>query len=1021
MISRLSRPSLFFNKHLRPPRSHALDIWLNGLNQAWVRRLGVLGVILCSISTVAWGQISDNPSDATPSLTFNTTAGLSNTLTTACTTGSLNPASGDFSLSSTPTSTPVTIAGPAPCGNFMDLPPAAPNAAHDAWFRIDVPATAHRFRVTLIPGTVSPMTNGAMAIYEAPSASGPFRLIECAFGGSSITGSSTQPTLEAGCITAGNKLYVRVWDEATRASTLNFKLCVQGQEVATMPSRGAEETPCAATLLNPSASTYSIIDYAYTCDETPWLFADSGQYIGGDLWLRLTVPASGTVGMFIYRAATQFTNNIAVTAYLASACGTPATYRQVGHFGGSLAATPPATPNLTVSCLTPGATLYLRIHSFRDAQFSTLRYGKFRIRWTAGPATPAPPSNNQPCGATALTFGGSCPSVSGPGGNFDACNTPGIPIPPCGTFDGNTRDVWYSFVAPPSGTVHIEATSTTSGFPADPAMALYTTGGNGCNGRFTLIQCDANSGVGYSARIFRSGLVPGHTYYVRAWAEGSSAQGTYSICITEPSVAAGSCLYMISLSVLWGGGTQFMDVTINGGTPTTYATNGEPNEVFLVSIPNGATVLFEYYNTGTSTAATRQVYRLGDPVPLWSTTSGGPVAGPTPPPEYTFTLTNACGPIATSLADCLGAETVCTPNTEFGNLFGSIPPGNSYDLTAANMGCLNVENKGIAWLIFRPITDGTVAFWFDGTTNAPTTDLDFAIWDTGPAVFTPSLPNVWGGICAPETPPVRCSSARRNQSTGLQIGMDGLFTEGPGGWGWLAPLPVLQDHIYLIALVRGAGTVPNVQYQMRWTLHTDASGNTSNSMLSCTPMILPVELLFLEAKPEASAVQLNWATGSEKDSDHFIVERSSDGLSHFQPIGAVDAVGNSLRRTDYGFRDEQPEQGVNYYRLRQVDSDGTTTLSNVVTAEFSRTADRISMFPNPVNDQLYISLSGSEENHTLQLRIIDATGRVVQTNHLVDAGRNLRMEVSGLAPGPYVLVISDDHQVLVGSSTFMKE
>lgn len=788
-----------------------------------------------------------------------------------------------------------------------------------------------------------------------------------------------------------------------------------------MPSRGAEETPCAANLLNPNASTYTIIDYVYACDETPWLFADSGQYIGGDLWLRLTVPASGTVGMFIYRAASLFANNIGITTYLASACGTPSTYRQVGNFAGALGSTPPTTPNLTVSCLPPGATLYVRVHSFRDAQFSTLRYGKFRIRWTAGPATPAPPTNNQPCGATALTFGGSCPSVSGPGGNFDACNTPGIPIPTCGTFDGNTRDVWYSFVAPPTGTVHIEATSTSSGFPADPAMALYTTGGNGCNGRFTLIQCDANNGSGNSARIFRSGLVPGQTYYVRAWAEGSSAQGTYSVCITEPVVPVGSCLYMISLTILYGGGTQFMDVTINGGTPVTYATTGgEPNEVFLVTIPDGATVLFEYYNTGTTSAATRQVYRLGDPTPLWTTTSGGPVAGPTPPPEYTFTLNNACGPIATSLADCLGAATVCTPNTEFGNLFGSIPPGNSYDLTAANMGCLNVENKGIAWLIFRPTTDGTVGFWFDGTTNAPNTDLDFAIWDTGPAVYTPSLPNVWGGICAPDTPPVRCSSARRNYSTGLQVGISDVFHEGPGGWGWLSPLPVLQDHIYLIALVRGAGTVQNVQYQMRWTLHTDASGNTSNSMLSCTPMILPVELLFLEARPEPSAVQLNWATASEKDSDHFIVERSSDGLSRFEPIGAVDATGNSMRRIDYDFRDEQPEQGVNYYRLRQVDNDGSFTLSNVVTALFSGKAYRISLFPNPANDQLFIGLPAAESG-PITVRIIDPTGRMAQTKTIADGKGTLRVDIGGLAPGAYVLVINDERQEVVGNATFMKE
>lgn len=984
--------------------------------------MAVLTAGLVSASSAYGQQISDDPADAptTTSLSFNTNAGLANTLTASCTTGSLNPSSGDFSLSSTPTSTSLAITAPAPCGNYYALPPAVPNAARDAWFRIDPPATAHRFRITLIPGSVSPLVNGAMAIYEAPSAAGPFRLIECATGGSSITGSANQPALEATCLTPGHKLYLRVWDEATPASTLNFKLCVQGQQEATMPARGATETPCAANLLNPSA-TYSNVDYVFSCNESPWLFADSGQYVGGDLWMRLTVPASGSVGILLARGTAAFANNIGVTAYLASSCGDPTTYRQVGNFSGTLPTVAPSLPNFSVSCLPAGATLYLRIHSIRQAQSATSRYGRIRIRWTAGPVTGTPPANNQPCGATPLIFGASCPIATGPGGNFDACNTPGIPPPPCGTFDGNTRDVWHSFVAPASGIVHIEGTTVSSGFPGDPALALYTTGGNGCSGRFTLIQCDSRSGAGNNAKIIRSGLVPGQVYYVRSWAEGSGAQGSYSLCITEPVAPAGTCFYLISLTISFGGGTQFMDVTIDSGATVTYATSGEPNEVFLITVPTGATAFFEYYNSGTSWAATRQVYRLGDPTPLWTTTSGGPVAGPTPPPEFTFTMTNACQPLTPSLADCLGSETVCTPNTEFGNLFGSLPPGNNYDLNATNMGCLNAENSGIAWLIFRPVADGTVAFWFDGTTNAPTTDLDFAIWDAGLVVYTPALPNISGSICAPNAEPLRCSSARRNHSTGLLPGLEGVFTEGPGGWGWLSPLPVLQDHVYLIAVVRGAGPVANVQYQMRWTLHTDASGVTSNTMLSCTPMVLPVELLFLEAAPMHDAVLLQWATASEKNSAGFLVEKSTNG-EDFRAIGSVLSAGNTMHRTDYSFVDEDPAEGANYYRLRQFDEDGSASLSNVVVAVFNGGQGTLSIYPNPARDAVHLTMPQQENEGTMDVRVLDALGRIVHEARIASDGDTPQIiHVGALPSGVYVLSVTDERGASQGSGRFVKQ
>ncbi|MBS1580559.1 MAG: T9SS type A sorting domain-containing protein, partial [Bacteroidetes bacterium] len=743
-----------------------------------------------------------------------------------------------------------------------------------------------------------------------------------------------------------------------------------------------------------------------------------------DLWRKLIVPASGNVNMFLARATTGSMTawTIGVSVYLASNCTDPSTFRQIGAFQGTLPLTAPTSTNLSFRCLPAGATLYVRFHSLQSAQSAVRRYGQFRFRWVApNPSDPTPPANNQPCGATPLAFNVSCPVSPGPGGSIDACNTPGIPTPACGGFDGSSRDVWYSFVAPPSGTVFIEA-STGAGFPADPAMALYTTGGSGCNGRFTLIECDADQGAGNGARIIRTGLVPGQTYYVRAWAQGSSAQGNFSLCISEPIPPAGSCFYLIDLSAQYPNGTQYMDVTINGGAPTTYSTSpGDASEIILVAIPTGATALFEYYNSGTMGGTTYRVIRLGDPTVLWEQTVGVPVFGPQPPAQYRFTLNNACQPLVPPVSDCLGAKTVCTPNTEFGTLMGTLQPGNRYDLTAANMGCLSTERNGIAWLIFRPVQNGTVAFWFDGTTNGNTADLDFAIWDAGAITYMPYMPNINADdLCAPPGPPVRCSSARRNTSTGLQPGLNGITQEGNGGWGWLSPLSIQADHAYLIALVHGKDTTVNVQYQMRWTQYTDVSGVTSNTMLDCTSLVLPVELLSIDAQAKGQEIEVTWATASESNSSHFIIERSPDAKT-FADIGSVEAAGNSQSRIDYHFTDQHPFPGANYYRLRQVDRDGRFAHSDIVVAFMDDRSGHPLLFPNPTTGRVELLMDIPVSGPVMVL-ITDAVGRALHTEFTTAEHGALRypLDVSPLAAGAYfVQVVTADGRA-IGTAQLMK-
>lgn len=92
---------------------------------------------------------------------------------------------------------------------------------------------------------------------------------------------------------------------------------------------------------------------------------------------------------------------------------------------------------------------------------------------------------------------------------------------------------------------------------------------------------------------------------------------------------------------------------------------------------------------------------------------------------------------------------------------------------------------------------------------------------------------------------------------------------------------------------------------------------------------LPIELLAFDATAADDRVRLRWSTATESSNAWFIVERSTDAL-RFEPIATLPGAGDSFIRRDYVFDDVLPHRGASYYRLRQIDTDGSGTLSGSV-------------------------------------------------------------------------------------------
>ncbi len=97
-------------------------------------------------------------------------------------------------------------------------------------------------------------------------------------------------------------------------------------------------------------------------------------------------------------------------------------------------------------------------------------------------------------------------------------------------------------------------------------------------------------------------------------------------------------------------------------------------------------------------------------------------------------------------------------------------------------------------------------------------------------------------------------------------------------------------------------------------------------------LLLPVDLVSFTAVKEMDDVRTEWTTASEQNTDHFIVERSTDGIL-FQPLARVEAAGHSSQVQHYAVKDEDPLGGVSYYRLRETDTDGAVHFSEMVAVD----------------------------------------------------------------------------------------
>ncbi len=187
------------------------------------------------------------------------------------------------------------------------------------------------------------------------------------------------------------------------------------------------------------------------------------------------------------------------------------------------------------------------------------------------------------------------------------------------------------------------------------------------------------------------------------------------------------------------------------------------------------------------------------------------------------------------------------------------------------------------------------------------------------------------------------------------------------------------------------------------------SGCGSGPMTALTAgnCALPIELLSFRAEKKGGEVLLTWQTASELNNDRFVIERAGPDL-HFLEIGQVKGAGTTLQERHYSFTDHQPAMGENYYRLRQIDFDGSSSFSPYAFVEMESETGKIRVYPNPMyDDQLQLEVYSNEPG-SLDLQLFNLAGLLLGSYRYEIAEGYNKLNYNGImpAPGVYQLILT---------------
>ncbi len=220
--------------------------------------------------------------------------------------------------------------------------------------------------------------------------------------------------------------------------------------------------------------------------------------------------------------------------------------------------------------------------------------------------------------------------------------------------------------------------------------------------------------------------------------------------------------------------------------------------------------------------------------------------------------------------------------------------------------------------------------------------------------------------------------------------------------------PAYQTGTYISAYLT-PGTTIGFRVRAMDNLFGNAIFNISN--FSAPMYLLPVDLSYFTGKRLNQDVELSWGTSTETGNGVFEIEKSNDG-QNFSFLLKKPWKGNTNIEQHYNAIDPTPFAGVNYYRIKQLDANGTTKYSKVVKVNMDN-SDVFKVSPNPAKNKIRLQWgTGKMENQVYS--IFDNSGKLLSSKKITFSGSQYSedIDISNIPPGVYFIRLDATAKVL---------
>ncbi|RMD96280.1 MAG: T9SS C-terminal target domain-containing protein [Bacteroidetes bacterium] len=257
----------------------------------------------------------------------------------------------------------------------------------------------------------------------------------------------------------------------------------------------------------------------------------------------------------------------------------------------------------------------------------------------------------------------------------------------------------------------------------------------------------------------------------------------------------------------------------------------------------------------------------------------------------------------------------------------------------------------------------------------------------------------------------------RSSSFNFSWSVDDINYTSVGALDYVSPTTADQPPIWVTehknTTITNLNVANNGYLYLKWS--SDDAGGTSGSRdefgldnIVISGIVLPVELVSFSASAKEGQINLEWETASELQNREFQVEHSPDG-TNFRQIGSLPGHGTSTETHRYAFTHYTPSSGTNYYRLKQVDEDGTFSYSKIVSVRM-QSAEHTVVYYNASAHEIDVRFSEEQQEDALLL-VFDLSGRQLIDSKIAAGSTVARLTLPDVNPGMYIVQLRQRNKV----------